>query len=694
MAFMSSANNLIPNDVLDTSKDIFVHDMLTGVTTLVSKDSSGNKAASECNYPSISADGRYIAFSSYAFLATNDNNDNMDIYVRDIQLGTTTLVSNTLEGWAGSGKSCVMSSNGQYVAFSSFDPYIVLNDNNGLSDIFIKDWEMGAIKMTIAPSYLIPSTTQSWCLDDKDWYNENQLVTGVTVGHHFIRFKSVTDWIQPQILHIDIPAGEITYLTGTYHQEGSLNVTIFPGAAVNAGALWTLDGVNWYPSDTTLHNLLVGQYTITYKSLDLWNTPASQTVTVKNKPVACASATYTPKPGSVKVTLSPQAAIDAGARWRLDGGAWQQSGDTVNNIPIGQHTVSYLSPNGYNTVPNCVVNIYSCQTATASAKYILSPSLKVLISPQAAINAGAKWRVDSSPWQSSGASLTDLAPGPHSITFNTVANWTPPCRQIIYLTEGQPSTTTGIYTVPSTIRALRVTIEPQAAAAAGARWRVDSSPWQTSGTTLTGLSVGQHTVKFNIIPGWVTPLNKTVAISSGTTACTTGVYAAIQPPGALNVTALPQAVIGKAYWRVFDGAFETPWRAAGTGPINVPAGEHTVFFSDLAGFVTPASQTVTVIAGQTLNLTGTYTIAATTTGTLTVSLARPMAMGAQARWRVYDGPSGYSSNWLYMGARLLKVPTGQHTVVFKPVPGWVTPSDQTVTITVGQDTKATATYTR
>ena len=707
VAFESGASNLRDGDN-NGYYDIFVHDRQTGAIECVSRDSLGKFSGWGAASPSVSADGRFIAFRSYGNIASPRYTIE-GIYVHDRLIGITTLATVPVEGipfteeytWS---PDPAISADGAYVSFASSKYYLVPDDTNANDDlvwmdIFVRDWQMGALKVTISPQAALDAGAGQWTLHNNSGFhvccNENgSILTGLPLGQYFIDFPNISSWNTPSIVVNVLSRQQITYSNPFYFQTGPLRVTITPQAAINAGALWSVDGVTWNSSNVTVQNLRIGQHTVTFKPIVGWDAPTDQTVTVTLTSTAYAYGTYIERPGSLKVTLSPQAAINAGAMWRIDGGDWKASGVTMSGLSTGKHTVSFSVLNGYNTLPDQMITVYSDQTTTTSARYILSPNLKVLISPQAAINAGAKWRVDSSPWQSSGASLTDLAPGPHSITFNTVANWTPPCRQIVYLTEGQPSTTTGIYTVPSTIRALRVTIEPQAAAAAGARWRVDSSPWQTSGTTLTGLSVGQHTVKFNIIPGWVTPLNKTVAISSGITACTTGVYAAIQPPGALNVTALPQAVIGKAYWRVFDGAFETPWRAAGAGPINVPAGEHTVFFSDLAGFVTPASQTVTVIAGQTLNLTGTYIIAPTTTGTLTVSLARPMAMGAQARWRVYDGPSGYSSNWLNMGARLLKVPTGQHTVVFKPVPGWVTPNDQTVTITVGQDTKATATYTR
>src|SRR4028118_2224225 len=65
VAFESEASNLVPGDTNDTS-DIFVRDTLTNTTTRVSVDSAGNQGNNGSFTPSISADGRFVAFSTYA----------------------------------------------------------------------------------------------------------------------------------------------------------------------------------------------------------------------------------------------------------------------------------------------------------------------------------------------------------------------------------------------------------------------------------------------------------------------------------------------------------------------------------------------------------------------------------------------------------------------------------------------------
>lgn len=127
VAFESGASNLVPNDTNHVT-DVFVRDRQTGITTRVSVDSEGNQAtppnnvASGSSHPSISADGRYVAFESFASnMVPEDTNDSSDIFVHDRQTGTTSLVSASSDGVLGNGQSGhpSISADGRYVAFDS-----------------------------------------------------------------------------------------------------------------------------------------------------------------------------------------------------------------------------------------------------------------------------------------------------------------------------------------------------------------------------------------------------------------------------------------------------------------------------------------------------------------------------------------------------------------------------------------------
>ncbi|MBP2235259.1 Tol biopolymer transport system component [Sinorhizobium kostiense] len=148
VAFSSDANNLVADDTNGTT-DVFVRDLQLGTTIRVSVDSAGNQANNYSYSGSISADGRHVAFTSSASnLVAGDTNGFIDVYVRDLQLGTTTRVSVDSSGDEANGDSNFLelpsiSADGRYVAFSSEASNLVAGDTNGVSDIFVRDLHLG-----------------------------------------------------------------------------------------------------------------------------------------------------------------------------------------------------------------------------------------------------------------------------------------------------------------------------------------------------------------------------------------------------------------------------------------------------------------------------------------------------------------------------------------------------------------------
>ncbi len=141
VAFGAHATNLVTNDT-NTDGDIFVHDRQTGTTKRVSVDSSGDQANGTSSAPSISADGRFVAFISRATdLVPNDTNDRQDVFVRDRQMGTTWRVSVGSSGNQANHRSVhpSISSGGRFVAFVSGASNLVANDTNDEFDIFVRD---------------------------------------------------------------------------------------------------------------------------------------------------------------------------------------------------------------------------------------------------------------------------------------------------------------------------------------------------------------------------------------------------------------------------------------------------------------------------------------------------------------------------------------------------------------------------
>ncbi|HXT39066.1 MAG TPA: hypothetical protein VN887_03495 [Candidatus Angelobacter sp.] len=146
--FLSDANNLATNDDSGTFVDVFVRNRTNDTVTLVSVNSTGVGGGNGHSVsPAASSDGRYIAFESDASnLVSNDTNGVSDVFVRDLQSGTTTLVSVSSPGaGVGNGPSTspLISADGRYVAFVSDASNLVANDTNDVNDVFIRDLQTG-----------------------------------------------------------------------------------------------------------------------------------------------------------------------------------------------------------------------------------------------------------------------------------------------------------------------------------------------------------------------------------------------------------------------------------------------------------------------------------------------------------------------------------------------------------------------
>ena len=142
IAFESTATNLVQGDT-NGMQDIFMYDRENHVISLASVNSVGELGNDNSFHPSLSADGSYLAFYSYAKnLVANDTNNVRDIFVHDVINKNTFRVSTGLAGAESNGISInpVLTPDKHFVVFSSQANNLVDNDTNGKSDIFIYDF--------------------------------------------------------------------------------------------------------------------------------------------------------------------------------------------------------------------------------------------------------------------------------------------------------------------------------------------------------------------------------------------------------------------------------------------------------------------------------------------------------------------------------------------------------------------------
>jgi Tol biopolymer transport system component len=146
VAYMSSATNLVAGD-LNGLPDIFVHDLVTSVTSRVSVALDRGDPNGDSAFASISADGRLVAFSSSASnLVVGDSNGCTDIFVVDRAAGTIVRASISTTQVQANGCSVepAISGDGRYVSFTSGATNLVAEDDtNGEVDVFVRDLEAG-----------------------------------------------------------------------------------------------------------------------------------------------------------------------------------------------------------------------------------------------------------------------------------------------------------------------------------------------------------------------------------------------------------------------------------------------------------------------------------------------------------------------------------------------------------------------
>jgi len=168
VAFMSGAADLVDDDT-NPVYDIFVYDRQNDSIERVSVDSAGAQADDFSEIPTISADGRYVAFRSNATnLVAGDTNGTFDVFVHDRQSGTTERVSvDSSENQVGGMSGFVsLSADGRYVAFESFATTLVMGDGNGSQDIFVRDRQGGT---TVRGSVDARSQSGPFAVSDARW---------------------------------------------------------------------------------------------------------------------------------------------------------------------------------------------------------------------------------------------------------------------------------------------------------------------------------------------------------------------------------------------------------------------------------------------------------------------------------------------------------------------------------------------
>ncbi len=206
VAFESAATDLVPGDT-NGAIDVFLRDGVNGTLERVSLSSGGTQAAGECEHPAVSADGRFVAFDSYAGnLVAGSTSGRSDVYLRDRQAGTTEVVSLSTGGLRGDSDSFrpSISADGRFVAFESNSTNLVGGDSNGVTDVFVRDRQLGTTERV--------SVSSAGAQGDQFSY-----IASISADGRYVAFQSSAD---------DLVAGDTNGQMDVFVRDRQLATTV------------------------------------------------------------------------------------------------------------------------------------------------------------------------------------------------------------------------------------------------------------------------------------------------------------------------------------------------------------------------------------------------------------------------------------------------------------------------------------
>jgi Tol biopolymer transport system component len=256
IAFRSFADNLVPGDTNFTS-DVFLLDRQAGTTVRVSVTSTGQQADNASGSSSITPDGRFVVFESSALLLPGEVEDfASDVYLRDVQAGTTEGISTVTTGFVRHSVAPTISADSRFVAFQSWDGGLVPGDTNDRYDIFVLDRSTGVYERVSVDSAGVEG-------------NNDSLGPAMTPDGRFVAFTSDADnlvagdgnfdtdvFVHDRQAHTTIRASVRTDGTETGFELGSANPSLSTNGQVVAfdseGALVPQD--TGFPVDVFVHS--------------------------------------------------------------------------------------------------------------------------------------------------------------------------------------------------------------------------------------------------------------------------------------------------------------------------------------------------------------------------------------------------------------------------------------------------------
>ena len=204
-----------------------------------------------------------------------------------------------------------------------------------------------------------------WSVDGGTTWKYSGTYLVLAAGTYTVTFKDVSGYFTPESQTVEVMAEHTTNVTASYVQKGRLKVNL---TGTDDGR-WSIDnGTTWQTSGASLV-LTPGTYTVTFKDVADYDTPASITATVTGGTITTESATYVYQKGRLVVNVFGT----SDGRWSINNGTtWNESGTTVIGLIPGTYTVTFKGVTDYDTPASITATVTGGTTTTESATYVYS----------------------------------------------------------------------------------------------------------------------------------------------------------------------------------------------------------------------------------------------------------------------------------------------------------------------------------
>ena len=463
---------------------------------------------------------------TYNIPADGSDSDSV-VYVQ--QLGNLTATTNPGSGqwrivgsgsWSNSGDTLTGIPVGNYVVeFNSLTNYdkpanqnvtITKNNTTSITGNYVE--HLGSIRVTTDP------TSGQWrIVGSGSWNASGATVSNLSVGNYEIEFSAIADYDSPANKTLAVTKDNTTTYTGTYVQhKGSVKVNIDDPT----NGKWRFTGESsWRDAGSTASDLVVGNYTIEFLEVDGYFTPDNVNVTVTKDTLHTEDITYVKKTGSLKITTLPE-----DGKWRIVGETeWRNSGDKVDDIPIGNVEVEFQGTFSHNPPANKTYVIESNKTTRDTVEY----EIKIVRVKVNRVEMGHTTH-DGKTDMEYGSSITIVAMPDENCKF---VRWTgdlpagvDATNSTLYLDHVYENLTfTPVFA--KNLSSITVNIDGPPAAA----WRiVGQTDWMKGGVTVADLLPGTYTIEYQWVQGWVEPATFNITVGNGDNVTREGIYENIQ----------------------------------------------------------------------------------------------------------------------------------------------------------------------